>query len=108
MDAIYFQALVSKHEHPTLFAFLEREYASKDKVRGLAKRFICDAAEARLTRQESNNEEREHEELMRRLDEIKRLLESGKLVAAGTAEEPTPEPAKHSLRVSDRLRRLGM
>lgn len=105
MDSIYFQALVSEIDHPLLHDFLAREYANADRVRGLAKKFVCDAAEQALKRQEKQVEEtQEHRELMQQLEEIRRLLESGKVFVAGEQSEP----AKHSAKVSEKLRKLGM
>lgn len=106
MESITFQAVVSEIEHPFLHEFLSREYVKKDKVRGLAKKFVCDSAENALKRQERQAEEtQEHKELMQQLEEIRRLLESGKVFVA--SEQP-PEAQKHSAKVSDRLRRLGL
>lgn len=106
MESITFQAVVSEIEHPLLHEFLSREYVNKDKVRGLAKKFVCDAAENSLKYRETQAEEtQEHRELLERLEEIKRLLESG--TVAISAETPTTQE-KHSAKVSDRLRHLGL
>ena len=106
MESITFQAVVNEVGHPFLHEYLAREYVNSKKVRGLAKKFVCDAAENALKRQEKQAEEtQEHKELMQQLEEIKRLLESGKVFVA--SEQP-PETQKHSAKVSDRLRKLGM
>lgn len=106
MESITFQAIVSEVEHPLLHEYLAREYINKEKVRGLAKKFVCDAAENALKRQAMQTEEtQEHRELMQQLEEIKRLLASGKLPM--NVEQPT-EPPKHSQKASDRLRLLGL
>lgn len=106
MESIPFQAIVSEVDHPYLYRFLSREYVNPERVRGFAKKFVCDAAENALKRQEKQTEEtQEHKELMQQLEEIKRLLESGKVFVA--SEQP-PEAQKHSAKVSDRLRHLGL
>ena len=106
MESIYFQAFISELEHPLLHEYLGREYKGKDKVRGLAKKFVCDAAENALKQRETQAEEtQEHQELLERLEEIKRLLESGTVVM--NAEQPA-EPPKHSQKVSERLKILGL
>lgn len=106
MESITFQAVVNEVEHPFLHEYLAREYVNSKKVRGLAKKFVCDAAENALKRQEKQAEEtQEHKELMQQLEEIKRLLESGKVFVSG--EQP-PEAQRHSAKVSDKLRKLGM
>ena len=106
MESITFQEVVNEVEHPFLHEYLAREYVNSKKVRGLAKKFVCDAAENALKRQETQAEEmQEHRELLERLEEIKRLLESG-TVAISAETQTTPE--KHSAKVSDRLRHLGL
>lgn len=106
MESIYFQALVSEVDHPYLYKYLSREYAGKNKVRGLAKKFVCDSAETALKQQNAQTEEtQEHRELMQQLEEIKRLLSSGKVFV--NAEQPA-EPPKHSQKLSERLKILGL
>lgn len=106
MESITFQAVVNEVEHPFLHEYLAREYVNSKKVRGLAKKFVCDAAENALKRQETQAEEtQEHRELMQQLEEIKQLLASGKVFL--NVEQPAEAP-KHSQKASDRLRMLGL
>ena len=106
MESIPFQAIVSEVDHPYLYRFLSREYVNPERVRGMAKKFVCDSAENALKRQEKQDEEtQEHRELMQQLEEIKTLLASGKIFL--NVEQPAEAP-KHSQKASDRLRMLGL
>lgn len=102
-ESIYFQALINKIDFPLLYEFLEREYRGDDKIRGYAKKYVCEAVEERLKRQEREQEDtQEHAELIQRLDEIRHLLRSGVRVPSEAVEELKQE----SSRVKDSLRAL--
>lgn len=102
-ESIYFQALINEVDFPHLHEFLRREYVGDNKVRGFAKKYVCEAAEERLKQQEDTQErEQEHAELIQRLDEIRHLLRSGVRVPSETVEELKQE----SSRVKDSLRAL--
>lgn len=102
-ESIYFQALINEVDFPFLYDFLKREYAGEHTVRGYAKKYVCDAAEERLRRQEREQEEtQDHAELIQRLDEIRQMLRSGVRVPSETVEELKQE----SSRVKDSLRAL--
>ena len=106
-ESIYFQALINEVDFPFLHDFLKREYVGDNKVRGFAKKYVCQAAEDRLKQQEREQEdtqerEQEHAELIQRLDEIRHLLRSGVRVPSETVEELKQE----SSRVKDSLRAL--
>lgn len=103
MKSIYFQAIVREVEHPFL-----HKYLSSKKGRGAAKKFVCDAAEDVLKQQKREPEQvQEHEELIRRLDEIRELLKTGVAIIPTESDE-APEHVKQSPKVSGLLSALGL
>ena len=102
-ESIYFQALINEVDFPFLYDFLKREYVGDNTVRGYAKKYVCDAAEERLRRNKSEQENaQEHAELIERLDEIRQMLRSGVKIPSAEIEELKQE----SSRVKDSLRAL--
>lgn len=109
MRSYYFQAMISPLEHPNLYRFLvaDSSKARFERLRGQAKKFVCDAAERALSPEQATPKAECGEDLkalMRQLDEIKEMLSRGVAIRGGA--ENVGET--HSEKASDRLRRLGL
>lgn len=97
----YFPMFVSKLDHPLLFNMLEKE-----RGRGRAKKFICDAAEERLLNAEQKDKESVNfERLEEQLEEIRKLLLSGNFAVKTNEPEKS---VKQSPKVSGLLSALGL
>ena len=101
----YFSMIVREIEHPFLYAYIQRT-----KERGLAKKFICDAAENALKsagKSEQEEEARRQEaaalaEIQHALEEIKGMLQNGVMIQTENEERIV----KESSRVRDALSKL--
>ena len=101
--SVYFPMVVKRLDYPHLF-----DYLQKKRERGAAKKFVCDSAEEHLKQIAVKPEQvQEHEELIRRLDEIRELLKTGVAIIPAESDE-APEHAKQSPKVSGLLSALGL
>lgn len=103
--SIYFPIVIGEVEHPFLYAFMQKPHA-----RGEAKKFICDAAEEKLERQQKPPKEEaiDAESIRRleeRLDEIREMLRRGVVLQDADADNGG---GQESEKVSSLLSKLGM
>lgn len=103
--SIYFPIVIGAVEHPLLFAYMQRQH-----VRGEAKKFICDAAEEKLERQQKPPKEEaiDAESIRRleeRLDEIREMLQRGVVLQDADADNGGRQESE---KVSSLLSKLGM